>query len=358
MGEALIDLVPLQGGEPELRRAQPGGAPANVAVGLARLGTSCWFAGALGDDRFARALEERMTRAGVHLDLCARSPWPTALAVADPGEDRDHGGQAPAAAGADAAAGPGARAGSDREGPGHRRREGTSGGAADGCRPSGVSNGYRFHLHDTATFRIADRAASVARFGAVYVGGLAAVVPPAADAVAATARAAAAAPGTVLVVDPNVREEGADDPVEGLRRLRELCLLARIVKASDEDLVRLWPDRPVEETCRALAGEGRLVVLTRGARGSTAYLPGTGRPGAPEPVSVPAVPVDVVNTIGAGDAFTAGLLSRLDALGMLNPDALGELDARQARDLLRHAAAIAASVCATSGTEPAPVAVA
>lgn len=295
MGEALIDLVPSgQGPGPDGAArfgAQPGGAPANVAAGLARLGTPSWFAGALGSDGFARTIERRLLSAGAELGLCARAELPTALAVADPGPD---------------------------------------------------GTGYHFHLQDTATFRIAERAADVRRFGAVYVGGLAAVVPPAAEAVAATARAAAER--SVLVVDPNVREDRTLDAELGAHRLRELCALARVVKASDEDVSRLWPGTAPDLTCRRLAREGRLVVLTRGARGSSAYLR------AGEPVSVPSVPVEVVNTIGAGDAFMAAVLSWLSAEGAL-ADA-PDLSADRAGAMLDFASGVAASVVSQEGTEP------
>jgi fructokinase len=300
MGEALIDLVPSPDC-PGTYRAQPGGAPANVAAGLARLGTRSWFAGALGGDGFARMIEQRLTAAGTELGLCARSGLPTALAVADPG-------------------------------------------------PHGTA--YHFHLRDTATFLLPDRSAWTAGFAAVYVGGVAAVVEPAAAAVGATARAGAE--GSLLVVDPNVREDRTIDPERSRRRLRELCSLAQVVKASDEDLASLWPDADPEESCRRLAGEGRFVVLTRGARGSTAYA------GGQEPVSVPAVPVEVVNTIGAGDAFMAGVLNWLTGQGVDRPGAAGlsrdKVAAGLSRDkvaeMLTFASQVAASVCARSGTEP------
>ncbi|MEU0277657.1 PfkB family carbohydrate kinase [Streptomyces sp. NPDC006195] len=292
MGEALIDLVPVPD-EPELNRAQPGGAPANVAAGLARLATPSWFAGALGGDGFARMIERRLVSAGTELGLCARSELPTTLAVADPGPD------------------------------------GTS---------------YHFHLQDTATFRLPDHSAVVDRFAAVYVGGVAAVVEPAAGAVAATARAGAAR--SLLVVDPNVREDRTIDPELSVRRLRELCALAHVVKASDEDLARLWPDTAPDETCRRLAGEGRLVILTRGAKGSTAYA------GSAEPVSVPAVPVEVVNTIGAGDAFMAGVLTWLTANGVRRGDGVAGLPCERVEEMLVLASRAAASVVAQTGTEP------
>ncbi|MGW6740528.1 PfkB family carbohydrate kinase [Streptomyces sp. NPDC055025] len=292
MGEALIDLVPSPE-DPAAYRAEPGGAPANVATGLARLGTPSWFAGALGGDGFARMIEQRLVSAGTELGLCARSELPTTLAVADPG-------------------------------------------------PEGTS--YHFHLQDTATFRLPDHSAEADRFAAVYAGGVAAVVEPAAEAVASTARAAAAR--SLLVVDPNVREDRTIDPETGARRLRELCSLADVVKASDEDLERLWPGTGPDETCRRLAAEGRLVVLTRGAKGSTGYA------GSAEPVSVPAVPVEVVNTIGAGDAFMSGVLHWLIATGAHREGGAAALSPDEVARMLGFASQVAASVCAQTGTEP------
>lgn len=291
MGEALIDLVP-SADDPRTHRAQPGGAPANVAAGLARLGTPSWFAGALGGDGFARLIEERLVSAGTELGLCARSELPTALAVADPGPD---------------------------------------------------GTGYHFHLHDTATFRLTERTAEVGRFGAVYAGGLAAVVPPAAEAVAATARAGAE--HSVLVVDPNVRE---DRTLGGstVRRLRELCELAQVLKVSDEDVAALWPGAAPEETCALLAAGNRLVVLTRGSAGSTAFTRDMGR------ISVPAVQTDVVNTIGAGDAFMAAMLNWLGGAGAFRDGGAARLSRERAAEMLTFASQVAASVVAQSGTEP------
>ena len=288
LGEALVDLVPVAG-DGGVRSAQFGGAPANVAVGLARLGTPAVFAGGLGGDGFARMIEERMRAAGVDLTHCERSGLPTALAVAEPGD---------------------------------------------------AGTGYHFHLQDTATFRLPDLSTRAAGFGAVYVGGLAAVVEPAASAVRATALAAAE--HSLLVVDPNVRRDRTLGTDDGSATLRELCGLAHVVKASDEDLERLWPGTDPEETCRKLAAAGRLVVLTRGARGSTAFT------ATAPPVSVAATPVEVVNTIGAGDAFTAGLLSRMGALGSFAAAPCPD----EVRDMLSFASEVAASVCARSGTEP------
>ncbi|MFG2297784.1 PfkB family carbohydrate kinase [Streptomyces sp. NPDC048603] len=287
MGEALTDLVPTRDGS---LLPTPGGAPANVAAALAVLGVPTSFGGALGDDVFGQAHRKRLTAAGVDLGLCADSPLPTALAVASPA-------------------------------------------------PHG--NRYDFHLGATATFHLTPLTDRLTDFAALYTGGLAAVVDPAAEAVHATAQAAAGR--LLLVVDPNVRADRTIDPGAALRRLRALCDLAHVVKASDEDVRQLWPDEEPAATCRALAAGGRLVLLTQGAGGATAFLAdGTS-------VSVPPTPVTVVDTIGAGDAFTAGALAGLDASNALRPRAPSELSPTQALDLLTLASRMAAAACATPG---------
>ncbi|MFI1401102.1 PfkB family carbohydrate kinase [Streptomyces sp. NPDC020681] len=287
LGEALIDLVPIRQGDPTALRAQLGGAPANVAVGLARLGMQVAFAGTLGGDAFADIIERQFTSAGVDLSLCGRSDLPTTLGVAHPG-------------------------------------------------PQGAA--YHFHTQRTATFDLPDRTSEMPRFHAVYVGGLAAVVEPAAFAVAAMARAAAH--WRLLVVDSYVCEDRTLEPVHSLNRLRELCEAADVVKARYEDLARLWPYREPEASCLKLARGGRLVVMTRGARGSIAYSHGR------DPISVPAATV-AVNTIGAGDAFMAGVLSWLSADSWRL-----DLPAGRTAAMLAYASRVAAFVCAQSGVEP------
>ena len=104
-------------------------------------------------------------------------------------------------------------------------------------------------------------------------------------------------------------------------------------------------DATPDETARELAAGGRLVVLTRGSRGSTAYS------GTAEPVSVPAVPVEVVNTIGAGDAFMAAMITWMVSLGV-HPGGVREFTPSSVEEMLVFASRVAASVVAQAGTEP------
>jgi fructokinase len=122
-----------------------------------------------------------------------------------------------------------------------------------------------------------------------------------------------------------------------------------VVKASTEDLAWLYPGEPPDRVAaRWLAAGLALVVVTLGSEG------GYGLSRAAE-VTRPAVPVTVVDTVGAGDAFTAGLLDGLSRLGLLGGDQRGRLaavDAGTLAALLDFAIRVAGLTCGRSGADP------
>jgi len=94
--------------------------------------------------------------------------------------------------------------------------------------------------------------------------------------------------------------------------IEAIAARADLVKASDEDLDWLYPSLSAEQAARALLELGpHVVFLTRGASGALALT-------RDDAIAIPAVPVDVVDTIGAGDTFAAGLLHALDREGCLS----------------------------------------
>jgi fructokinase len=127
----------------------------------------------------------------------------------------------------------------------------------------------------------------------------------------------------------------------------ERCVrLAHVVKASADDLAWLYPHTAPDEAAAGWLRLGAvLVVVTAGRDGSTAHA-------RERTVFCPARPVDVVDTIGAGDAFTAGLLDALAARALLTPDALRAADETQLAELLGHASLVAALTCARAGANP------
>ncbi|MBM0258460.1 PfkB family carbohydrate kinase, partial [Micromonospora sp. 4G55] len=147
-------------------------------------------------------------------------------------------------------------------------------------------------------------------------------------------------------LDPNVRPAVLADPAAARARLLALARHAHLVKASDEDLAWLFPGWSVQRAARALRDLGvRLVVVTRGAAGAYALTP-TGA------VHHPARRVTVVDTVGAGDAFTAGLLDALVEVGAATPATVGALDEARLGAVLDRATLVAAITCTRSGADP------
>ncbi|WP_436232749.1 carbohydrate kinase family protein [Actinacidiphila alni] len=276
-------------------RMQSGGGPANTAVGLARLGTPTRLLARLSGDLFGRTIRAHLLGSGVDLSGAVAAAEPSTLAVADIGPD----GQA----------------------------------------------AYTFHATATADWQWTEAelaAAGTGRSACVHAGSLALALAPGAPAVEdflARARAHA-----TVSIDPNVRTALVDTDVYR-RRLPRWCALADILRLSEDDLRTLRPGVPPAVACDDFHRAGaRLVVVTRGADGVTISLDG-------RRADVPGVPVDVVDTVGAGDSFTAGLLHRLGAQGLLGGRLAGAtLDA--VADACRYAVRVAALTCAVPGPNP------
>ncbi|MGO9926003.1 MAG: carbohydrate kinase family protein [Mycobacterium sp.] len=261
IGEALIDIVkhcaPFEGPF-EGATEHVGGSPLNVAVGLARLGRDVDFLTHIGNDERGRRIADYVRSSGAHLvpGSMSASQTPTAVAtIADPPS-------------------------------------------------SGASAAYTFDLEWQLS-----GTPEVAPPLFVHTGSIAAVREPGCLAVAAlldTYRLSA-----TVTFDPNVRPSLVVDQDLVRERIAHLVERSDIVKASHEDLSWIDPDHEPERTARAwLASGPALVVLTMGDRGALAFC-------AAGEARVAARPVQVVDTVGAGDAFMVGLLDALWGLGLL-----------------------------------------
>lgn len=152
--------------------------------------------------------------------------------------------------------------------------------------------------------------------------------------------------GRVLVsLDPNVAAGATGNRGAHLRRLEGWFGMASLVRASRTDLARLVPNEPPETVAERWAASGpALVVLTLGADGAYAVgRTGSARCGAPA--------VDVVDTRGAGDAFTAGLLAWLHRRRLSETRAVGFLSDEDLADALDFASRVAALSCCRAGAE-------
>ena len=150
----------------------------------------------------------------------------------------------------------------------------------------------------------------------------------------------------LIVVDPNVRPAVFGDRDEYRRRFERWAGFAHVIKLSDADAAWLYPDVPAEDVLDGILTRGvRLAVLTRGADGALAKS-AVARAEAASPA------VDVVDTVGAGDAFTAGLLRWLWSSGRLDAEAVGALGSDELEDAVELAAAVGALQCSRAGATP------
>jgi fructokinase len=299
IGEALIDLVPAE--RDGLYEAAPGGSPANVAIGLARLGVPVRFGARLADDGFGRRLRAHLAANCVDLSVAIRAHEPTSLAVVQV----------------------------DEEG----RVE------------------YDFRVHATADWQWTDaELAGMPLDGvvAVHTGSLAAALVPGAEPIERLVRCSKAS--ATISYDPNCRPALMGPRAEVADRVHRLVSLADVVKVSAEDLAWLAPGRPPAEVAATWLRYGpALVVVTLGADGalaSTRMSPGLFRPGRR---------VDVVDTVGAGDAFVSALLAALhqhDLLGAHRRAALQNIGQQQLAAILDEAVLASAITCTRRGADP------
>ena len=186
---------------------------------------------------------------------------------------------------------------------------------------------------------------------AVHVGSLGVMLAPGGEQVLALAESVCRRGEVVTSYDPNVRPSVTPDRRAVAATAERAAACAHIVKMSDEDLAFLFPGTTPAQLAARLLGDGRptrLLVVTRGRDGAVVAARGAR-------FSVPAVPVAVVDTVGAGDTFTAALLAGLAGCGLLSPGALAARVAREQdvlREIVGQALAAAALTCTRPGADP------
>lgn len=307
LGERIVDLVPVDqpaSTSDDLYRAVAGGSPANVALGVARLGGTPVLLGRAGDDGMARLLDRAILDNGLSTAALLRRPGPSLLAVCT-------------------------------------------------RQPDG-SVEYAFYHQGCPDLSwteqdLGEALAAAREAGAVawHTGSLVSWLGPGVDAVVAAWERERAAGDLLLSYDPNARP-GTLSRDEMRATVERFVGAAHVVKASDADLEFLYPGERLEDVCARWAAAGpELVVLTRGPAGLSAWR--TGRAS----VSVPGVAVAVNDTVGAGDTVTAALLTGLAEAGALAPNgAVTSVSDDVLVAILRRAAAAAAITCSRAGANP------
>lgn len=289
-GEALIDMLPRETTRGESAFAPySGGAVFNTAIALGRLGAPVEFFTGLSTDLFGDMLRRTLAESRVGTRYSPLSDRPTTLAFVK------------------------------------------------------LTNGqakYLFYDENTAGRMLSE--ADIPALGddvsAMLFGAISLIPEPCGSAYEALMRREHSTRVTML--DPNIRPNFIPDPAAHRARMMRMVAMADIVKLSDEDLAWFGESGDAGEIAQRWLGLGpKLILVTRGGDGATGYS-------TTATVKVPARRVEVVDTVGAGDTFNAGVLAALHERGLLTKTAvatLGEDDIHAALDLGVRAAAVTVS---------------
>ncbi len=288
-GEALVDIV--SGPDGQVIETRPGGAPLNVAVGLARLQVPTLLLTSFAADDHGAMVAQHLAESGVR--LASPSPGSGATSVAHASLDER--------------------------------------GAAT----------YRFDLTWDPP-----AVALPGNLQALHTGSLATVLEPGAKATRALVDDASAI-GATITYDPNVRPALLPEREQAWRLVRQWAALAHVVKLSDDDAAFLCPGAPLGEVIdRLLSPElTRLVVVTCGAGGATLA---TGR----ERVHVEAPRTKVVDTVGAGDSFMSALIADMAGRELADPQRLTDTPRQRLQQIGAFAVTAAAITCSRRGADP------
>jgi fructokinase len=295
-GEALIDFVPARTAAGESAYVgRPGGSPFNVAVTVGRLGYPAGFLGGVSTDFFGTQLLAALHRSNVDTHYVLRLDRPSTLAFVN---------------------------------------------------LESVEPEYTFYDSEAAHKFWTPGAALAGDVTTLHFGSLSLIDEPAAD---HFAQLMAREKGRrILSLDPNIRPTVVRGKETAYRaRLAAMLGLADIIKISGADIEWLDPlHAPAEIAAAWIAGGAALVVITAGAEGSTAYA----RDG--RIVRRAALPITLVDTVGAGDSFMGALLAGIEAGGATTPAQLAQVDDAAIEAALAFAAEVSAITCSRAGADP------
>jgi fructokinase len=295
-GEALIDMLPRRSTEGEAAFAPyAGGAVFNTAIALGRLGVPVEFFSGLSTDLFGQQIRSVLEASSVGSRFAILSNRPTTLAFV----------------------------------------------SLDGGQAS-----YTFYDENTAGRMLTEAELPVfpAETQAMLFGAISLIAEPCGSAYEALMKREHGQ--RVLMLDPNIRPGFIRNQAAHRARMTRMMALADIVKLSEDDLAWFGEQGSHAEIAKRWLTVGpQLVVITGGSRGATAFT----KNGS---TSVPAETVEVVDTVGAGDTFNAGLLASLHEQGLLTRSALSRLSEAQLRSALTLGVKAAAVTVSRAGANP------
>lgn len=261
LGEALIDFIPLDDNNETFQKS-PGGAPANVAVGLSRLGANTSFVGKVGDDVLGRFLKETLEGYGVKTEnMLMTKDVRTGVVFVTLGD--------------------------------------------------GGERSFEFYIDPSADRFLTPEEISDDLFSAhnlLHFGSISLISEPSKSATVAAVDKAREN-GLLVSYDPNLRLGLWPSEEEAKTTIRSMLGEVDVLKISEEELAFITGEEEIEAGIDALSSFAiPMIIVTLGAAGSRIYLEGRA------PVYVDAMKVDAVDTTGAGDAFVSGILYQLHLL--------------------------------------------
>ncbi len=295
-GDALVDMLPGKTGSGEAAFVpHAGGASLNTAVALGRLGVPTEFFSGISRDLFGQLLENALENGNVGIKYAIRSDHPTTLAFV------------------------------------------------------GLSNGqanYTFYNENSAdrTLSESDLPDLDDDIAALLFGAISLVQEPCGTAYEALMKRECQK--RIVVLDPNIRPSFIGDRASHLARMNRMVAMADIIKVSDEDLA--WFDAESDVVAivdRWLDNGTKLIIVTAGVKGSTAYRKGGSSHAEVEPA-------EVVDTVGAGDTFSAGFLASLQRDGLLTKQTLADADDKSIARALAIGNRAAAITVSRAGANP------
>ena len=299
-GESLIDLVSFAGQNGEVQYSpHVGGSILNSAIALGRLGADAYYFGAVSNDTFGELIEDYLRDSKVQENFIIKTNRPTTLAYAD------------------------------------------------------VSNGvakYTF-VDEHSAGRLIDEDSlkpfvnKIKNAKALLVGGISLQAEPCGTSWQWLVEQVAG--GCVIYFDANIRPDFIEDKDKYLERFERLTRKVDIIKISEEDYSYLYGEQDFEKVSAEWLEKGiKMIVLTLGEKGAKVIF-GGGRE-----ISVGIEPVKVIDTIGAGDSFNAGLLFHLDKQKILDQEKLASIDTTALKKTLTFANQVARFTVTQKGANP------
>ncbi len=299
MGEMLIDFIPFsENGATTGFRMHPGGSPYNVAIGLGRLDARVAFMCKASTDFFGRYLTRHLDSEHVETRFMPTDPAFSTLAFV----------------------------------------------AYENGEPN-----YSFYGDDMADTKLTFDDVPEALFEEtriLHMGSISLLRGSSPTVIFKTAERLKILGKSLISFDPNIRPGLVKDRKAYEATVLRGFALADVVKISAADLEWLMPNKSLGEAARAIQGYGPgLVVITRGGEGAIALHDN-------HALIAPVFRVTVADTVGAGDAFSSGLLAELARMNVTNAEALEQLREPDLAGALRFASATAAITCARVGSNP------